>query len=128
MMEMIIEMDTRGCAFDTYWEQVKPIYRAHVDAFLKRELQKYSRAVVCSGWEEAKPETPMPAPSSPAKKGVSGSASSSPGVGAAGGGGSASVSPPKTPEVARADLSEPFQQFLAKFQLGDTQLLLLKVC
>jgi len=40
MLEVVIELDTSGCAFDTYWEQLNPHVTIFFDQFLHLQLRR----------------------------------------------------------------------------------------
>lgn len=93
-------MDTRGCAFETYWEQLKPNYKAHVDEFLWEQLRKYPAKAIVSDRAISVDES---------KEGPKKAVEETKNV---------SISP---------EISDGFTAFLLKFQLNDTQQFLFKV-
>lgn len=103
MLEMIIEMDSTGCAFETYWEQLKSNYEYHLDEFYSEQLRLY-------------PDTVLEEKSLAKYSSNSGTEA----VSTVSDFGQVTV-------VSVTHLSEPFTQFLVAHQLSYTQLFYYKV-
>lgn len=108
MMEMIIEMDTRGCAFETYWVQLKPHYKIHVDQFFWDKLGKFPAQALASNGDLPVSSSEIEAPEMEKKAGQE-------------------VEKKSIPNVTVPQISDGFTAFLEKHQLSGTQQFLLKV-